>query len=86
MRNIRARIERLEREAPGEWDPIRCMQFMHRIVDAEQAIEDGEANVGDIPEVPPAADPFWGGLNNRAGQFLRELCLAGESAEEKDGV
>ena len=76
MKSIRARIERLERESPGEWDYTPCMRLMLGIVDVEQAIEDGETDVGDIPDVPPAADLFWGGPNNRPGQFLRELCLA----------
>ena len=37
---------------------------------------------GDIPDVPPADHPMWGGEDDTLGQVERQLCLASQLAAQ----
>lgn len=75
--SIEARIGRLERDAPSEWDKWAVINLYTALVMPEVQKEGQQVDPGDFPNLPQAADdPFWGGLDNPLGQLYRELCLA----------
>ena len=76
MRSLTSRVERLERDAPGEWDLQAVLALFMACLEVDERQRQGQqVDPGDFPNIPPADDPFWGGLDNPLGQLYRDLCL-----------